>query len=774
MKREEVPPTGQPTSTNGTNGHGGNGATPNGTVSRFDPRMWTNEPTTPPPSEAQPMTLDPKALLSAFRRRWLLAVSLGTIFGAIAAATAWYVVPAPYSTFAELRISSVRDKLLFDTFEKRAAFNTYKQTQMRRIKSPYVLHAAIRDPEIANLATIRNQEHPVAWLEQNIGVGSPATEFIRLSLDGEHPKDLAAIINAVAQAYLTEVVDVEEAKRRDRLTELQKLLSQKEAELQAELKLMRLEAKSAQAANPTQADEKQKFLLELHIQMRQELSRIHFELLKAKIRLAAHQHDPEEFAKSIEIPDEVADFHLAQEPAFAELAARIASKEDYLEALLKSLGDRKDHPRVVAQQKQLDDLHASRDQLREELRPKVVERLIAAEAAHAKATESQIQQEIDLLTAEKTQLEAELDKLKIEHAKVGELSFDLEEHDRTIGQLQSMIQTIASEVERLKIEVNYSSIGIFLERKAEVPFSRNTKKKVSMTGAAGMGMFGLFVLAVVGLEFQLRRISTMDEVAGNLSMRVMGALPIMPRSVTNGSGSRDKTRNAFWHSVLTESIDSARTMLLRDAKLESMNVVMIASAMGGEGKTTLSCHLSTSIARAGRNIVLVDCDMRRPSVHKVFDLPLSPGLCEVLRGEAKLEECIHSVSPEGLSVIPAGRINQQVLQSLARDGMGPVLDQLRTWFDFVLVDSSPVLPVTDSLLIAQHVDAVIFSIRRDVSRLAKVSAACQRLNMLGIPMLGAVVIGLDDGSYGFRYPYRYGYGYGYGAYRQAYHAQPQS
>jgi Mrp family chromosome partitioning ATPase len=100
-------------------------------------------------------------------------------------------------------------------------------------------------------------------------------------------------------------------------------------------------------------------------------------------------------------------------------------------------------------------------------------------------------------------------------------------------------------------------------------------------------------------------------------------------------------------------------------------------------------------------------------------------------------------------------LSADTLRELAQDTLGPILAQLRDQFDFIIVDSSPILPVTDSLLISQWVDGVIFSIRRDISQYPKVSAACQRLAMMGIPLWGAVVIGLDQMSYGYRYAYPY-------------------
>lgn len=728
---------------------------------------WGNESVAMQTAGPTGPSIDPKAILSAFRRRWFLAITIGAIFGAVAAFATYQVIPAPYGTSAELLISSVQHKLLFDTAERRAAFNTYKQTQMRLVKSPYVLQAALRPKEISELSLIREATNQVDWLEENISVSSPAAEFIRISISGEKPKELASLVNAVTQAYLTEVVDESSRDRRKRLNQLDDIARQKDEAIKIKRKSYEALAVSLNASKPSQADYRQQHLLDMHIQLRREWAQISFELMKAQIQLATLEDSGEELS-TVQIPDAVIDSKIAEQPEYQSLQERVAQKASLLRDQSSILIP--GHARLKSMEKEVADLRESLSELREELRPRIVEQLSLQYGAQTASTSDSLREQITHLEGTKQGIEAELENIKIEERATGINSFKLEQIDEEISLLAGLANVAKQEKERLEVELD-QPIGIKLLKKAEVPYARDTKKKMTMTGMAGMGVFGFFVVGIVLFEFQLRRISSLNEVADGLSLRVMGALPILPRSVTTGKGRRNASRSAYWHSVLTESIDAARTMLLRDARLESMNVVMIASAMGGEGKTTLSCHLSTSIARAGRKTILVDCDMRRPSVHKVFDLPLTPGLCEVLRGEAKLEDVIQPVSPEGLYVIPAGKINQRLLQILAHEGIGPVLAQLKTMFDFIVIDSSPVLPVTDALLVAQDVDGVIFSIRRDVSRVSKVMGACQRLGMLGVPLLGTVVIGLDDGSYGFRYPYRYGYGYRNGY--NSYNTQPQ-
>src|SRR5262249_56521264 len=105
---------------------------------------------------------------------------------------------------------------------------------------------------------------------------------------------------------------------------------------------------------------------------------------------------------------------------------------------------------------------------------------------------------------------------------------------------------------------------------------------------------------------------------------------------------------------LLESIDGIRTMLLRDASVEATRVVMVTSAVAGEGKTTLASNLATSLARAGRKTLLVDCDLRCPAAHQLFEQTLQPGLSEGLLHEVHLAEAIRPTTPaQGLWLLPA-------------------------------------------------------------------------------------------------------------------------
>ena len=159
---------------------------------------------------------------------------------------------------------------------------------------------------------------------------------------------------------------------------------------------------------------------------------------------------------------------------------------------------------------------------------------------------------------------------------------------------------------------------------------------------------------------------------------------------------------------------------------------MVSSATGGEGKTTLATQLALSLARTGRRTVLVDFDLRRPSFDEMFGVPLSPGVSEVLRHESDVADLVHPVAADNLAVVTAGRWDRQALASLSNGSVDALFKQLREDFDFVVVDTSPILPVADARFVSQYVDTVVLSVFRDVSEAPKIQAACDILAAFGV------------------------------------------
>ena len=177
---------------------------------------------------------------------------------------------------------------------------------------------------------------------------------------------------------------------------------------------------------------------------------------------------------------------------------------------------------------------------------------------------------------------------------------------------------------------------------------------------------------------------------------------------------------------------------------------MVSSATGGEGKTTLATQLALSLARTGRRVVLVDFDLRRPAFDEVFGVPLSPGISESLRHEADagIGELARATGTENLSVVTAGRWDRQALAALSNGHASMMFNHLREEFEFVVIDTSPILPVADARFVSQFVDSVVLSVFRDISEAPKIQAACDILAAFGVQSIEAVVTGQGNELYG--------------------------
>jgi capsular exopolysaccharide synthesis family protein len=359
--------------------------------------------------------------------------------------------------------------------------------------------------------------------------------------------------------------------------------------------------------------------------------------------------------------------------------------------------------------------------------------------------------EVVTLEQRRSERAAELKGLEEERGKLGEVTTDMQRLKDEIEGEKTRLARYENDLADLSIELGPNVPSRITPFQDAMLLKTDLKKQIAATILAPFAMLLLVCFGVAWWECRARRIHTADEVATGLGVRVVGAVPPLPNAAQLVAA--EAGEDVHVHSLL-ESIDSIRTVLLRDAHVEATRVVMVTSAVGGEGKTTLAAHLAGSLARAGRRTLLVDCDLRRPAAHQLFELPLQPGLSEALLGEVHIAEATLSTSVDGLWLIPAGQWDREVLQALARDGLEKVFEKLRSEYDFVIIDSHPVLPATDSLLIGQHVDAVILSVLHGVSQSPRVYASYQRLATLGIRIFGAVVNGLpEDDVYSGSYQY---------------------
>ena len=261
-----------------------------------------------------------------------------------------------------------------------------------------------------------------------------------------------------------------------------------------------------------------------------------------------------------------------------------------------------------------------------------------------------------------------MDRLGQEAQKIGITSFELELKRTEIDQAETVLKRLREEKERLQVELQSTSQRVTVLGAADVPDQPDSAARTR--GAALAGVAGLFagLFGVSYWEARGRRIRTKEEVAKELGLRVVGTLPALAgRPGLEPARTRPGGRGADPAAVWLASIDSIRAAVLCDADdRPGARALLVTSALAREGKTTLACHLALSLARAGKRVLLVDCDSRRPRLHGVLNTPATPGLSEALSGAADLAAAVHAGPVEGLSVLPIGSDVALVGHSLAR------------------------------------------------------------------------------------------------------------
>ncbi|MGP0069472.1 MAG: polysaccharide biosynthesis tyrosine autokinase [Isosphaeraceae bacterium] len=706
-------------------------------------------------------TMSPMSILRALRRRQLLALGVAILLTSISGPAAWFLIPVKFKAQARLQVAAELPKVLFRTVETEAHddYKRYQNTQQALVMSQLVLNAALQDAKVSAYRMVREQIDPITWLQGSLKVEFVAgSEVMEISLSGADPEELAGIVNAVKKAYMDEVVHVDTNRRKVRHDKLKKLRQNYSESLKERRENLRKLAETVGSDDRQTMAFRAQLAIEHKAAVQKELLDVESQKRRTEARLKSRsrleQTPGETSARSISETD--VEQAIDRDPTVARLMARLADQNDHFDSEMAKLGRISRNPASDPLRMQLRrEIEATKRSLasrRKALRPEVIRQLEQQETVVKIARGDETEQDLAMFNELEQSLKAQLETISQGNQSLTVKTLDLQALQDDVAQMEESAVKVGAEVEALNVELEAPD-RIRIVEDAVPPRTKDDKRRLSMIGMIILGSFfgGLFGIAF--LELQTQKVDSADEVPVELGLAVVGALPVLPSRAHRGGAiaRRETEKDRHWQNLLLESVDATRTMLVHAARTGSHRVVMIASAVGGEGTTSLASYLATSLARSGLKTLLVDADLRSPSIHRLYDLPPAPGLSEVLRREVDLADAIGATPIEDLHVLSAGQFDRQTIRVLAQGGLGPVLGQLKERFDFVIVDSSPILPVTDASIIAQHVDAVLFSIFREVSRKTKVLAALQRLQCLGVQVLGAVVTGAPGGLYGKSY-----------------------
>jgi len=313
----------------------------------------------------------------------------------------------------------------------------------------------------------------------------------------------------------------------------------------------------------------------------------------------------------------------------------------------------------------------------------------------------------------------------------------------------------------------------------KIPYSPDIKKNILFALLAGL--IGSVVLALM-LEYLDRTLKTPEDVEDHLHLPYFGIVPHYMIDTGNGNNGASKEkavarqtiaqgvinkyipyRLSFTDSASTasEAIKTVRTSLLLSFPGGPPRSVLITSSRAGEGKTFTACNLAIALTHLGKRVVIVDGDMRNPHIHRVWEQENAVGLSVYLASDAPMAAVVSPTPLDNLYTITSGPKTPRPAELLASSRFEALIRELETNFDFVVVDSPPILPVTDSVIIASHVNGVLLVVRggstpRDLVKMAKKKLGTSNGVIAGVVLNG---IDLTDPYYYYRYYSDYYSGY---------------
>lgn len=191
-------------------------------------------------------------------------------------------------------------------------------------------------------------------------------------------------------------------------------------------------------------------------------------------------------------------------------------------------------------------------------------------------------------------------------------------------------------------------------------------------------------------------------------------------------------------SITAESYRSLRTNIQYSSIDKQVKTLVVTSSNAGEGKSTVSGNLAYTFFQSGKRVLIIDCDLRKPSLHRKFNVSNEVGLTDVLVGTSELNKVMKKID-DNLYLLTTGTLPPNPAEIIGSNTMENFLDECKINFDYIILDTPPILPVTDSKLLAIKADATVLVVRSEISKLKHVSQAFKELGKVNANVIGTIL-----------------------------------
>jgi capsular exopolysaccharide synthesis family protein len=325
--------------------------------------------------------------------------------------------------------------------------------------------------------------------------------------------------------------------------------------------------------------------------------------------------------------------------------------------------------------------------------------------------------------------------------------------DREVQSGRQLYDSLLQRAKETGVSTELKTSSIRIVDRAEQPLSPvSPRKGLNLL----LALFGgtLFACGLVFFfEYVDSRIKTPDEIRIHLGLPHLGLLPALDGKALSANYplvSKGVPGN------FAEAFRAVRTNVLFSSAQPGMRSIVVTSTGPGEGKSMVASNLAVSLAQAGQRTLLIDADLRRPKAHEIFEISQEPGLSNLLVGNAKANEAVRKSGVAGLWLIPSGRMPPNPAELLGSQRLRDFLASLKDHFDWVIIDSPPVMAVTDAALVAHSATGVVFVVGAEMTSRHAAKTAIDQLQQVDARFVGAVLnrVNLEKNSYYYSQYYR--------------------
>ena len=723
------------------------------------------------------LQIDSKVILRGLIRHWWRILALWMAVSAPVGFLIYLLVQPTYKATSLLRVEPAQIEIFSPTASGRDSGDIrsvpYLETQISLIKSDKVLDPAVADPTVNKLPSIKKSQDPKSDLRDDlVVVPVEGANLISVSLELPNPDEAVAIVKSVVQSYLTQNTEYSRSANRELAESLEQQLTKIRAEIDTKRTSLRerimkggqvtVQPSEMLNSKKEDSDSPQPTFKTVH---QSQIEKLMNEMVETDLELFNAQSMLEVKQQSLSQADQEDDPSTRDKDLLARITEEF-KKDAEVQALLneiqelnehhdhaKNLARRSDDPARKAVRDELEKRLARYDALWQEKYKEIRERLTNFESGKSlRESIDELKTKVDVATKKRDKQATLFSQMRVEQTKANDDTYEATYLTQQVNSLLNWEEQVRKHQEQLRFEASQDRYRVVLVDPAAAPKSPSNNKRLKFMAAAPVMimfmMLGLFVL----LEIRAERVADPDVLSTRVRSEVY-ALPPLPtaRSIRKLSASdADDQIEQF-----IQRLDHLRFAVCGStAELGKGRCVLITSAIGGEGKTTLSAQLAAHCGNAGMSTVLIDSDFRRAALCPLLDVPEGPGLSDLLKDESTLDEVTIPVQGGTFYLIPAGTPIQDTSRVLQIPKFGQLIGQLRQLYDLIIIDSPPVLPVPDALILGRWADGAVIAARYDISRFPQVERARRQLDNAGIAVLGTVINGMrhSDAYFG-RYTY---------------------